>query len=128
MTMQSGKDGKVLIGATPIADVVRWTFRSTARGVAYASNKTGERLRQVPGTQSGTGTIAFQFNAAAPATSPLAAGSAVTLLLHLDATKHYEVPAVIEHVELQVDIDTGALIGGSAQFATDGVWNEPTLS
>ena len=128
MTMQSGKDGKVLSGATPIADVVRWTFRAMARSVAYASNKTGERLRQVPGTQSGTGTIAFQFNAASPATSPLAAGSAVTLLLHLDATKYYEMPAVIEQLELQVDIDTGALIGGSAQFATDGIWNEPSLS
>ncbi len=127
MTMQSGKDGKVLSGATPIADVVRWTFRTMTRSVAYASNKTAERVRQVPGARSGSGTIAFQFNPAAPATSPLAAGSAVTLLLHLDATKHYEVPAVIEHVELQVDIDTGALIGGSAQFATDGVWTEPTF-
>ncbi|MBA4019557.1 MAG: hypothetical protein C0483_20530 [Pirellula sp.] len=127
MTLQSGKDGKVLIGATPVADVVRWTFRSTAQSKAYASNATGERLRQVPGTRSGTGTVAFQLNAAAPATSPLAAGSVVTLLLHLDAVRHYEIPSVIEHVELQVDVDTGALIGGSAQFATDGVWTEPSF-
>lgn len=127
MTMQSGKDGKVLIGATPIADVVRWTFRGTARSVAYASNRTEEHLRHVPGTQSGSGTIAFQFNPAAPATEQLAAGSKVVLLLHLDAARHYEVPAVIEHLELQTDIDTGALIGGSAQFATDGVWTEPNF-
>lgn len=128
MTMQSGKDGKVVIGATPIADVVRWTFRNTARSVAYASNKTGQRLRQVPGTRSGGGTIAFQFNPAAPVSEQLAAGSVVTLLLHLDAVRHYELPAVIEALELQVDIDTGALIGGTAQFATDGDWNEPSLS
>ncbi|MGC3972391.1 MAG: hypothetical protein QM775_35125 [Pirellulales bacterium] len=123
--MLSGKDGQVLIGATPIADVTRWTLRTTARIVSYASNATGGHRATIAGNGSATGTIAFQLSTSIP---PPTAGQHAVLRLHLDATHRYEVPAVIDTVELETDIDTGALIGGTASFMTDGPWTPPTFA
>ncbi|MBN8625015.1 MAG: hypothetical protein J0M17_05965 [Planctomycetes bacterium] len=123
--MFSGKDGRVLVDSVPIADVVRWTLRTSARSVSYASNATGSARRTVPGNVTAAGSIVFHLSADA---APLAAGDVVELRLYLDAERFYEVPAVIEAVELETDVDTGALVGGTAQFAADGPWTAPTFS
>jgi hypothetical protein len=57
----------------------------------------------------------------------LVEGAAVTLLLYLDATHFYSVPAIITRVEVEVNIDSGDVIGGTANFDTDGAWDEPTF-
>jgi len=121
----SGKDGKVLAGSAVVAEVTRWRFQKDAATRRYASNATGGSKRSLPGVQSGGGTIEFKFDLSAP--SPVAQGTAVTLLLYLDATHFYSVPAVVKTVKLLVDIDTGEAIGGTTEFETDGPWTEPTL-
>jgi hypothetical protein len=50
----------------------------------------------------------------------------VTLLLYLDAVRFYSVPALIESIHMQVEIDGGDLVGGQAEFSTSGVWTKPT--
>ena len=95
------------------------------RHAAYASNATGGCKRTLPGVQSGVGMIEFKWDTAAA--SPLSQGAAVTLLLYLDATHYYSVPAVVTTIKLLIDIDTGQPIGGAADFETDGPWTEPTF-
>ncbi len=121
----SGKNGLIKIGGNAVAEVTRWTFTKQANSSRYASSGTGGFKRSLPGVKSGGGEIQFKFDIAAA--SPLAEGAMVTLLLHLDATHYYTVPAIITRFEVEVDIDSGDVIGGSARFDTDGAWTEPTL-
>jgi len=37
------------------------------------------------------------------------------------------VPALIKTFKVEVNIDTGDVIGGIADFDTDGAWTEPSL-
>jgi hypothetical protein len=121
----SGKDGQVLVGDAVVAEVTRWRLQKDAATRRYASNATGGCKRTLPGVQSGGGSIEFKWDAEAP--SPVAQGAAITLLLFLDATHFYSVPAVVQTVKLLVDIDTGEPIGGAAEFETDCPWIEPTV-
>jgi hypothetical protein len=128
MSVISGKEGKVLIGATTLADITGWTLRTVSHNPAYASSATAGHRKRVSGVKDATGSIAFKLNLADPITDDFAEGSAVTLLLHLDATRFYSVPAVIDALRLEVDIDRGEVIGGTAEFSADGAWTKPSYS
>ncbi len=121
----SGKNGLVKVGSTAVAEVTQWTFTKEAASSRYASSSTGGFKRSLPGVRSGNGQIEFKFDMAAA--SLLVEGASVTLLLYLDATHYYTVPAIITQFKVDVNIDTGEVIGGSANFDTDGAWTEPTL-
>ncbi len=126
MSLETGDDGKVLIGSTPLADITAWSLETTTRSVAYASSATGGYRKRLAGVKEGRGRIQFKLDVANPLTNQFDEGSAVTLLLYLDATRFYSVPAVIDSIQIQVDIDGGELIGGQADFSTDGAWTKPT--
>ncbi len=121
----SGKNGLVKIGSTAVAEVTKWSFTKQAGSSRYASSSTGGFKRSVPGVKSGSGEIQFKFDTSAA--SPLVEGAAVTLLLYLDATRFYSVPAIVTQVHVDVDIDSGDAIGGAARFDSDGAWSEPSL-
>ncbi|MBI2826706.1 MAG: hypothetical protein HYX69_18700 [Planctomycetia bacterium] len=128
MSTISGKDGKVLIGATALAEITDWTFRATSNNQAYASSSTGGYRKRVPGVKDGSGTIGFKLDPADPITDDLDEGAAVTLLLYLDATHFYTVPAVIDAIHLAVDITSGDVLGGTAMFSASGAWTKPNYA
>jgi hypothetical protein len=125
MSLETGDDGQVLIGSTPLADITAWSLETVTRAVAYASSATGGFRKRLPGVKDGRGRIQFMLDVASPLTNQLDEGSAVTLLLYLDATRFYTVPAVIDALRIEVDIDGGKLIGGQAEFSTNGAWTKP---
>ncbi len=125
MATISGKDGKVMIGPAALADITRWTFNTTSNNPAYASSSTAGYRRRVAGVKDGGGRIAFKLDPADPVSDSLNEGDQVTLLLYLDATHFYTVPAVIDALELEVDISTGDVLGGTAAFSTNGAWTKP---
>ncbi len=125
MPLETGDDGKVLIGGAPLADITAWSLETTTRSVAYASSATGGYRKRLPGVKEGHGRIRFRLDVASPLTNHINEGSAVTLLLYLDATRFYSVPAVLDSLQIEVDIDGGELIGGQADFSTDGAWTKP---
>jgi hypothetical protein len=126
MSLQTGDDGKVLIGGTPLADITAWSLETICRSVAYASSATGGFRKRLPGVKEGRGRIAFKLDVANPLTNALNEAASVTLLLYLDETRFYTVPAVIDSIQISVDIDGGELIGGQAEFSTNGAWTKPT--
>lgn len=126
MAVESGKDGKILIGATPIADITSWEFNKEAHTTRYGSSSTAGFKKSIPGVKMGSGTIEFKWDGSAA--SPISEGTSVTLLLHLNATEKFTVPAVINRFRVKVDIDSGEVTAGTASFETDGAWTEPTLS
>jgi len=121
----SGKNGQVLISSSPVAEVTKWIFNKESASSRYASSSTGGFKRSLSGVKSGSGAIQFKFDMSAG--SPIVEGSSVTLLLYLDSTHFYSVPALIKTFKVEVNIDTGDVIGGVADFDTDGAWTEPTL-
>lgn len=128
MSTFSGKSGKILIGAKPLADITRWTLATTAANPSYASSSSGGYRRRVPGVRDGAGRIEFLLDPADPLTGDFDEGDAVTLLLYLDAERCYSVPALIDALELEVDISTGDVVGGVARFSTNGAWTKPTYA
>jgi len=130
MSVLSGKDGNVLAGEAAVADVVRWSLRTAAHGVSYASNATGGAKRRLAGVKEGRGEFAFKLNDAAPLTEQLAAGQKLTLALRIDAARQFSVSIVVDVVRFDVPIDPGGgdgLVGGLVEFTTDGAWTLPSF-
>jgi hypothetical protein len=69
MALETGDDGKVLIGGTPLADITAWSLETVARNVAYASSATGGFRRRLPGVKEGRGRIQFKLDVANPLTN-----------------------------------------------------------
>lgn len=128
MTTISGKNGKVMVGAAALAEITDWTLHTTSRNHAYASSSTGGYRRRVAGVKEASGTIGFKLDVSSAITNTFDEGSSVTLLLHLDATHFYTVPAIIDSLRLAVDISAGDVLSGTAAFSSNGAWTKPTYS
>lgn len=126
MANYSGTTGSVLISASNVHDVTKWTFNTTAETSPFGSNMSGGFKKRLPGTKDGTGTIEGKYNSASPIEDSLREGTSVTLTLQRMSGKTYSVPAVIESLELEVDIDTGAPQSWVANFGSNGAWTEPS--
>lgn len=126
MAVISGKDGKVMIGAATVADITYWSFTTAAQNPAYASSATAGHRKRLGGVKDGGGVIRGKLDLADAVTDDFNEGDAVTLLLHLNAAKFYTVPAVIDRLRFEVDIDTGDVVGWEAEFSTNGAWTKPT--
>jgi hypothetical protein len=125
MSLFTGDDGKVQVGGATLADITAWTFQTSAHHHSYASNATAGFRHTICGARHGQGRFAFRLDPASPLTNQFDEGSLVTLKLYLDATRLFTVPAVIESIEMQVDIDGGQVVAGTAQFRTHGAWTKP---
>lgn len=120
----SGKAGTVLVGATPVVAVTKWTFEPSAVVHKYASNNTNGHKRAVAGTRDGKGTIETKISGSALWT----AGQSVTLILRGPATGDtITVPAVIASSPINVDIDNGEIISATYNFEADGAWTSAGL-
>ncbi len=128
MATISGKDGKVKIGSATLADITHWTLRTQATLSAYASSATAGFRKRVAGIKDGSGSLAGKLDPGDPISDDFDEGAAVTLLLYIDPTHFYTVPALIESLQLEVDIDRGEVIGWRADFSTSGAWTKPDYS
>ncbi len=128
MAIFSGKDGKVLAGTTTLAEITQWTFQTRSNNVAYGSSATAGYRRRVAGAKDGRGTIRGKLDPADPLTNAFEEGDTVTLQLYLDASRFYSVPALIDTLQFEVDIDSGDIVGWVAEFSTDGAWTKPNYA
>ena len=127
MTVESGKNGTVKIGATPIVDVTSWTLDQEITTSRYASNNTSGFKATVGGVRSATGTIECKWDGAAAGVL-ITDGVSVTLLLYTNATELYTVPAILKNHKLKVDINDGEVIGFTSDFESNGSITQPTLT
>ena len=125
MPMLSGQNGKVIADAVEVANITRWKFETKSNTVSYASSATGGYRGRLPGVRHGSGVVLFVLNTESPVQTLLAEGDEVALKLHVDADNFYSVPAVIELLSLDVDIDSGAPVDGQFKFVTAGAWTSP---
>ena len=73
-------------------------------GVNYASSATGGYRRQLPGSKEAKGRFEFVLCTTDVVTNQLSEGDVVVLKLHVDDGNFYSVPAIVESVQLDVDV------------------------
>lgn len=125
MSTLTGKLGTLFVDSATLADVTAWRFTVTADNVSYASSATGGFRKRLSGARHGFGVVSFVLNTVDPATARFASGDHVTLQLNLDPTRYYYVPAIVESLQLTVDVNQREPIRGTAEFTTDGAWLAP---
>lgn len=128
MATISGKDGSVSAGGSDVAEVTAWSLTTKARNPSYASSATGGWRTRRSGVRDAMGVVHFKLDFADPATDLLEEGTAVSLQLNLDATRAFVVPAIIDEIAWEVDVDDGDVIGGRAEFSATGPVTKPTFS
>lgn len=123
----SGMNGDVKIGSTSIFEICKWGFNPKANVAKYASNKTLGYKKAVPGVKDGSGNCEGKWVPANPAytTGILVEGTLLTLNLYINATQFWQVPSCVESFKIDVDLDTGDVIGWTCDFQTDGAWIAP---
>ena len=127
MALHSGVEGTILVGGNEIGDIRGWSFAESASNPQYASNKTGGYKKSVPGVKHAQGSFSYALDTADPLAAHVSAGSEVTLELRIDAANAFVVPAVIDRIGIEVDIDdTGDVVGGPVEFTANGEWTQPT--
>ncbi|MHC4406550.1 MAG: hypothetical protein ACYTG0_43550 [Planctomycetota bacterium] len=122
----SGKDGLVKAGAggTQIAEITGWRFTKTSNNPAWASSDTGGYKTRVAGVKDGSGSIDFKYSTATAQHTLIAEGTLVTLELYRNASLYISVPAVIDSISDEVDINDGDTVSGSADFSITAAWSE----
>lgn len=124
----SGKDGLVKRGTTPLAEITSWRLTTTADNVSYASSATAGFRKQISGAKHGLGTFSFELDTDSPLSDEFDEGDQVTLQLHIDPDHYYTVPAIIDSIIFAVDISGGEIVGGTADFSTNGAWTKPNFT
>ena len=121
----SGKNGSVKVGLTAVAEVTKWSFNPTSNNPSWASNAVAGFKQRVAGVQDGSGSFDFKLKDATD-WALFAPGVSLTLTLVTGGSSlDFTVPAVIDGVNLECDIDSGEVVGGSADFSCNGAWSGP---
>lgn len=126
MSAISGKNGKVLAGAVTLAEITGWTFNPTSNNPSWSSSGTSGHKTRVAGVKDGSGSFDFKYDDADELWDTLEEGDTVTLNLYLNASKYFVVPAIIDGISYEVDINDGEMVGGSADFSKTAAHTNPT--
>ncbi|GAB4133034.1 MAG: hypothetical protein Kow0040_14760 [Thermogutta sp.] len=126
MAAISGKEGKVKVGTTEVAQVTKWSFEETAEVDKFAHSGSAGYKDGVAGSKDVKGSIEAKF--AESGTQPFDVGDRVSLELLTDggATPKGSLSgdAIIASISLEVDIDGGGAVGFSASFEGVGAWTK----
>jgi hypothetical protein len=120
MTAVSGQYGKIMIGASTVAECTKWTWDEETAESKYASCSTAGQRSRVAGTLDSTGTLEGVLDPADDIHDYFDAGDHVTLKLYYTATKYHKVPAQINKTSMEVDIEEGSVIRWKADFGQTG--------
>lgn len=124
----SGKNGKIMIGTTTIADVRKVSFDIQSNNPQYATSSAPGHKRSVAGVKSGT--VSFDVvldvtNANARQDSSIRIGEQYTLLVYEDASNYWTYPVRIDSMSSEVDINEGGEVSQSYKASTYGAWSYP---
>lgn len=120
----SGAGGSV----NGVTEITNWSLTKTSNNPAYASGATDGVKTRKPGVKDSNGSV--QFKLPGSGALPYDEGEEVTLQLATGTgapgwaspvTGHtFNVPAIIDQIQLEVDVDNGEIVGGSFDFSGTG--------
>jgi len=129
MATASGKDGKVEVDSSEVAEVLAWQLTTTSNNPAHASSSTQGAKTRNAGVKDARGSIQFKLDFSNPITDQFDEGTKATLKLYLDATRFFTVPAIIDQIVWDdVDVNDGETIGGTANFSGTGPITKPAFA
>lgn len=127
MAAYSGQNGKVVSGSTTVAEVTKWAFDPKCNISKWASSTTPGYKKGVAGVKDGGGSFDFKLDDTTPqyesSGGGIYEGESMTLKLYLTASLYLSVPAYIESVHFEVDMDSGDVVGGSATFTSNSTYS-----
>jgi hypothetical protein len=125
---KSGKFGKLHFNGSEILEITEWSLDIKNISEKYASSSTGGWKTSRQGVSDSSGSFSYKMDHDTgdaihnkiPFDDADGMGFEGDLLLYVDATNYYTVPALIGSFRVQVDIDNGNVVGGSADFEGTG--------
>ena len=122
MAVLSGKDGTVNWNGSLLSQITQWQCTETCHISAWASNSTGGYKHRVAGVKDWSGTFSGKYDGgiAAAVGQGSATGTPVSLVLGIADGESLSGDAIIESLELLVDIDNGDVVGYQARFSGNG--------
>lgn len=126
MSVISGINGTLHVGASELLEVQEWKLTRKVAGQQYASNNTNGFKKAVAGVKSGTVEFKGIYDPSIPPDDFFDVGDLVTVKGYVDATNFYTIPMLVEELDLTVDFDEGKIVEWSAKGPTNGAWTEPT--
>jgi len=126
MTAISGRDGKVLVGASDVVECTGWTLNRSPVTNQYGSSSTGHFKKAVPGKRSASGTISGMYDPANRVERWLRDGEYASLNLFINATQFFDMPALVSGLDLTVDMNDGTIEAWTCNWVSNGEWTEPT--
>jgi hypothetical protein len=120
MSVLSGKNGTLFLGSTEITPVVNWKLVITSNNPDYTANDTGGWKQRVAGVRDASGSM--EIKATDDQTCPVEEGDTPTLALHVDnsGNNYYQVPAIIDKISVDVDINRGEIVAYVVEFSGNG--------
>lgn len=125
MAAISGKNGKVLAGAVQLAHITGWSLNPTSNNPDWASSDTSGTKNRVAGITDSSGSFDFKWDSTSEIWDTLTEGTEVTLNLYLSATVFIIVPAIIDGISFEVDINDGDTVSGTADFSQSAAITYP---
>lgn len=122
MAAISGKGGTATFNGAQILQVTRWTLTHRSMNSAWASSSTAGYRNRVAGVKDWQGTIHAKYDASIVPT----VGQIAALSLALDATDAASGQAIVDEIELEVDIDTGQVVGYVLAYSGAGALTMPS--
>lgn len=126
MGLFSGKSGSIRydVGgvATTVIDCTGWTMDRTVELQEYAACSTNGNYANIPGNVRATGNLTGYTDDTAHISSFFDVGDEILLYLYLNATRFHQVPAIIESVSEEVQVEQGSLVGWQATYKNQGSW------
>jgi hypothetical protein len=120
MAVLSGKNGTLFLGTSEITPVSNWKFVTTSHNPDYAANDTGGWKKRAAGVRDASGS--FEIKATDQNTCPVEEGDTPALNLHIDNSgdNYYEVPAIVDKITVDVDINKGEIVAYVVEFSGNG--------
>jgi hypothetical protein len=122
----SGKNGKVTVASTDIADTGKWSLDVESELQPYASNATGGRKKRIAGLGDSKGQVDFMPDGATAC--PVVEGTTYTFKLYEDASHFHTVIAKVAKIHKETDVETGKIVKYTANIEEDGGYTPPTYS
>lgn len=120
MAAASGQYGQILVSGSTLAECTEWTMNEEVQDHRYASCSTSGWYQRVAGTKDTTGTCGGIFDPTDPIHDYVGVGDHVTLLLYTSATIYHSVPAQINSIETNVNIEDGEIIRWTINWGGNG--------
>lgn len=114
----SGKNGKIMIGANTVGEITGWRYTETSNNPAWSSSGTSGHKTRVAGVGDGSGSADFKYDPSdTPESEGIVKGALLTLLLYINATVYHSVPAIVDSISYEVDVDEGETVSGTFDFS-----------